>query len=539
MPDWSYQTLFRPLLFQLPAARARAITLGALGTLARYRLGPPLIALLGHTTPAASLRREVWEITFPSPIGLGADVPGNEAALGGLARFGVGFVEVGPVSQAPTSTALLIDRRPLEQAIWLPEPAPGADADTQLATIERSQPLPVPLGVRLAPPHGADAVSAAGEQVALLARFAPFAAFFTLMAPDLAGDATWSDENWREYLMVIQPAVAQYGRPLLIAVPPESDAVTLERIIAPALLLGCAGVAVCGGIMSEEGGRLLGRPTREASLRTVQQIRTRWGAHLGIMAAGGVHEPNDALALLDAGASLVQLDSGLVYAGPGLPKRTNEAIRFEQEQAAPLPGLSLPACLRASWFWLFLLGLGMIVGGVLAWLIAATTVVLPYDEAFVGMTRAELAALNPHLLPFMAHDRVTLAGTMISIGVLYAQLAIHAVRARVHWARQAIAVSATIGFLSFFLFLGFGYFDPLHALAALLLLPLFLLGLRGCADAPPIIPAPDRSNDRAWRWAQWGQLGFVSLGIGLIGGTNPFPLSLIWSLRYWLPEEAI
>jgi hypothetical protein len=46
----------------------------------------------------------------------------------------------------------------------------------------------------------------------------------------------------------------------------------------------------------------------------------------------------------------------------------------------------------------------MIVGGVLAWLIAATTVVLPYDEAFVGMTRAEFAGLNPHLLPFMAHD---------------------------------------------------------------------------------------------------------------------------------------
>ena len=65
----------------------------------------------------------------------------------------------------------------------------------------------------------------------------------------------------------------------------------------------------------------------------------------------------------------------------------------------------------------------MIVGGVLAWLIAATRVVLPYDEAFIGMTRAQLHAANGRLLAFMAHDRVTLAGTMISIGVLYAGLA--------------------------------------------------------------------------------------------------------------------
>jgi dihydroorotate dehydrogenase len=135
----------------------------------------------------------------------------------------------------------------------------------------------------------------------------------------------------------------------------------------------------------------------------------------------------------------------------------------------------------------------------------------------------------------MAHDRVTLAGTMISIGVLYAQLAVHSVCARVHWARQAIAVSATVGFLSFFLFLGFGYFDPLHALAALLLLPLFLLGLRERADAPPIISAPDRSNDWAWRWAQWGQLGFVSLGIGLIGAG--LAIALVGVTRVFVPED--
>ncbi len=535
MPDWSYQTLFRPLLFRLPAARARAVTLGALGALARYRLGPPLIAFLGHTAPAASLRREVWGISFPSPIGLGADVPGNETALGALARFGVGFVEVGPVAHAPAAAVPPIERLLAEQAIRLPEPTLGADAELLLAALERSLPLPVPLGVRLAAAPGVDAATATRERVALLTRFAPYAAFFTLSAACFTGDAAWSDADWQAHLAAVQAVAVGLGRPLLLGVSPDSDTATLERNIAPALALGITGVVVCGGVTTADGSRMLGLPTRAASLHTVQHIRARWGEQVCIVAAGGVHAPSDALALLAAGATLVQLDSGLVYAGPGLPRRTNEAIRFQHERPTPASPSMPRAWLRESWVWLCLLGLGMIVGSILAWLVAATSVVLPYDEAFVGMDRALLAKLNARLLPFMAHDRVTLAGTMISIGVLYAQLALHAVRAHIHWARQAIAVSATVGFLSFFLFLGFGDFDPLHALAALLLLPLFLLGLRGRADAPPAVPVPDLCNNRAWWLAQWGQLSFVGLGLGLVAAG--LGITLIGITTVFVPED--
>src|SRR5688572_32739835 len=121
----------------------------------------------------------------------------------------------------------------------------------------------------------------------------------------------------------------------------------------------------------------------------------------------------------------------------------------------------------------------MLIGGCLAWIVAATRVVLPYDEAFVGLSRAELEAVNGRLLAFLAHDRVTLSGTMIAIGVLYAQLSLFPLRGGELWARRAIMISAAVGFSSFLLFLGFGYFDPLHALVTLLLLPFFLLGLFG------------------------------------------------------------
>lgn len=55
MPDWTYQTLFRPLLFRLAAPQARALTLGALQHLGAHRAGPTLIALMGHTKKASAV----------------------------------------------------------------------------------------------------------------------------------------------------------------------------------------------------------------------------------------------------------------------------------------------------------------------------------------------------------------------------------------------------------------------------------------------------------------------------------------------------
>ena len=67
-----------------------------------------------------------------------------------------------------------------------------------------------------------------------------------------------------------------------------------------------------------------------AQLSKVRLLRESLGERSAIVAAGGVHQPEDALALLAAGANSVMLHSGLVYAGPGLPKRINEAILYDR-----------------------------------------------------------------------------------------------------------------------------------------------------------------------------------------------------------------
>lgn len=234
-----------------------------------------------------------------------------------------------------------------------------------------------------------------------------------------------------------------------------------------------------------------------------------------LIIAGGVTEPADARRLLDAGANVAALDAGLVCSGPALVKRCNEALLSTMPAPAPPEPLSLGAA-RSAWFWALLLGVSMFAGGLLALVIASTRIVLPYDERMAGLTRAAIDAINPRLLPFMAHDRVSLAGTMMSVGIFYAALAWFGIRRGEHWAHVTAIVSAIVGFFSFFFFLGFGYFDPFHAFVTAILTQFTLLCMV-MPLSPRQPPVAEWRETAEWRRGQWGQLMFVLIGAALTG----------------------
>src|SRR5262249_6499447 len=158
-------------------------------------------------------------------------------------------------------------------------------------------------------------------------------------------------------------------------------------------------------------------------------------------------------------------------------KRANEALLSLEHSGESLQARGVERLAKMTWFWAFLMGLGMLIGSALALAIAATRVVLPYDEAFVGMTRDHIAAINPRLLGFMTHDRVSLAGVMTTLGVLYCGLSLFGIRRGAHWAAVTVLASASVGFASFFLFLGFGYLDTLHAFVTGVLFQFLLLAI--------------------------------------------------------------
>lgn len=519
MPDWFYRTVTQPLLFRVPAVPARDFTLGFLGRLARLPSGPAVIDFLGHMRADPRLRQSFLGIDFPTSVGLGPGLDAKAAALPALARFGFGFLEVGPVTPEGATAGRPLKRRPAEEAFWSPDPPASLSLAAAAPRLAEASRLGLPVIARLG----------ASECRRMIEELAPHVHLFSLDTLRTARAAGWSGEEWTAHLRTVLDASP---RPVLLCVPADLDP-EASPFVEAAVAAGVSGLLVDGSVAAAPDGRLIGAPAREPAREQVRRWRSHYGKDFFLIASGGVHEPADALALRDAGADLVQIDSGLVYTGPGLPKRINDVLLFEATRTAEAaPKERAP---EMTWFWSALMGAGMLFGSLLALVIALTRVVLPYDEAFVGMHRHELAEVNSRLLDFMAHDRVSLAGTMVAIGVMYLGISLGGIRRGLHWAQQSVFASALVGFASFFLFLGFGYLDTFHAFVTAVLLQFLLMALHSRLGTYTPETAPPLCGDRAWRRSLWGQLlliihGFALLAVGAV-------ISAIGVTKVFVPED--
>ena len=516
MPDWSYQTVFRPVLFRLSPRGARDLALGCMGALSRLPLGSAVIDFMGHMRPDPRLGHTVAGITFPARVGLGACVDPHLVATRALSRFGIGFLEIGPLTLDATRGGR-IERHDATESLIFQPPRDSPDLDTVLRQLDG---LPdIPVLVRLA--CGEDVGRFEVAATAIIDRLGMRPSGFILELDDPTGCV--------EPIRRLAARARTHGRRLvLVAVSPgtpDAMAATITLLIENRTI---DGVYLDGRTRDVEGRVHVGRPTFGATLDAVRWWRETLprntaigtGAEAGsirhappvLITAGGIHEPLQGVELIEAGSDLVSIDSGLIFSGPGLVKRVNEALLFrqpDQPEAAIRPE-------KLSWFWTCLIAVGMFFGGVLALFIAFTRVVMPYDEAMCGLTRGEILQINQHLLHFMAHDRVTLAGTMLAVGILYFLLSVFGSRRGMHWARRAIIVSASSGFASFFLFLGFGYFDPFHAFVTAVLFQLLVLAIHCDLPRYRALIEPDMINDRAWHLSQWGQLLFIIHGAVLV-----------------------
>ncbi|HEY3963324.1 MAG TPA: hypothetical protein VGM05_02130 [Planctomycetaceae bacterium] len=505
MPDWSYQTVFRPILFRMSPVAARDLALSCMGMLARLPLGTALIDLMGHMRPDSNLQHAVASVQFPGRIGLGARVDPQLLAPQALSRFGVAFLEIGPLTALPVGTGR-IDRDDLAESLTFHAPSenPGIErAVQQLAGLEDVR-LLIHLDARCV-----DIETFQREARSILERLGRRIAGIVLYVVD---PAECADLFKRLAAFATAPE-----RPVrLVAVSTRSadrDVQTITSAVQSRLI---DGVYVDGSVTQVSGHRVLGRHCFEATRQAVARLRSGLPTGAVIVANGGIHEPIQALQLTGAGSDLISVDSGLIFSGPGLPKRINEALLYRiGGRSASSPSVTTRPT-KLSWFWTALMALGMVIGGLLALVIAGTRVVMPYDEASVGMTRDQMIAINEHLLHFMRHDRMTLAGTMLAVGILYLALSIYGSRRGMHWAHVTIVTSAFAGFASFFLFLGFGYFDPFHAFVTAVLLQLLLLAMHCDLSSESRATQPELTNDHAWRLSQWGQLLFIVHGVVLV-----------------------
>lgn len=496
MPDWTYQTVFRPILRQLPYSVAQGIAFGVMGRLGRNPIGRFVVRIMGHAEPSVDVAVEIGGLRFPSPVVLGCGVDLAATAVSTTSLFGFGMIEVGPIVVSDDL----------------------ADSD---ATSEwRDSGLEIPFAGRSVSPIELQTTLAGNRYrngVPVVARLAINTDCCAIQQPLLAIELLSSVVDGFTLAFKTAPQVENFqplvesivdaGGLVLVALPSTEVTPDVLRRLPHTI----SGVIVETRNQAES---LRGKLGDDAELQSTISAVNDCGQLL--IASGGVQEPAEAMKLLRAGANMVVVDSGLAAAGPGLPKRINLTVEglHHDYDAAEFEGVPVA---HRSWFWAGLLGLALTGGGILAVLIGWSRVLLPYDEEYLGMLREEVCSINSNLIPFMSHDRVTLAGTMLSLGPLYLSLAWFGDRRGMHWARVAVLASCFVGFLSFFSFLGFGYFDPFHAFISAILFQFLTLCLRSSQARPQVVDH-DYFNSSAWRRALWGQLLVVVQGIAILCG---------------------
>jgi len=317
--------VLRPLLFALPAEAAHKVGLAALKALGR-RGGAP--------KPIPQRQVSLFGLDFPNPVGLAAGFDKNATAIAGARALGFGFTEVGTVTPRPQPGnpfprlfRLVRDRALINRMGFNND---GFDAvyprveDAQAAGLG-------PIGVNL----GANKASEdrVMDYAAGVRRFADVADYLTINisspnTPDLR--TLQSREALIRLLGRVMEARADRRRqvPILLKIAPDLTEADKDDIAAAALAYGVDGLIVsnttlarpptlCSRHRGEDGG-LSGAPLLAPSTELLADMRVRTDGRVPLVGVGGIMCAEDAKAKLAAGAGLLQLYTGLVYAGPGL-----------------------------------------------------------------------------------------------------------------------------------------------------------------------------------------------------------------------------
>lgn len=334
--------LIRPLVFSLDPEQAHHFALTALKLLQ--------VSLIIPVRPLGDSRvhQELWGLRFPNPVGLAAGYDKNAAVPLIWSAFGFGFAELGTITaQAqegnpkPRIFRLEKDEACINRLGFNNDGA--AAVATRLSTLlPAGRPHPIPLGFNIGKSRVTPLEQAVADYQESYEHLFPFADYFVVNVsspntPDLR-QLQDAERLGRllEAVMVTNRRLASQARanpkPLLVKIAPDLREEELGEIARVALAVGASGLIATNTSTArpalrafsrearEEGG-LSGRPLAKRATEVLRILYRAVEGKLPLIGVGGIFSAEDAYARICAGASLVQVYTGLIYEGPFLPRR--------------------------------------------------------------------------------------------------------------------------------------------------------------------------------------------------------------------------
>jgi len=341
----------RSLLFRLKPEQVHGLTINLLSLVGRVS---PLQALMRGWFSAPHDPVDVFGLSFPNRVGLASGYDKDGLGWRGLSCLGFGHIEVGTVTPRPQSgnPKPRLFRLPEQSALINRMGFPGKGMDFLAHQLKRRPTEKVILGVNLGKNKDTPLAEASQDYLILMERFFPLADYLVInvSSPNTVGLRSLQSFHALNVLLLqlAQKRQSLEGElgvrvPLLVKLAPDLTEQELDDALDAVLSTGMDGVIATNTTISRdrlasplaaEPGGLSGAPLTERSTKMIADIYTRTQSKLPIIGVGGILNVQDAQAKLDAGASLIQVYTGLVYKGPGLVKEIVQGLRVSQNKIA-------------------------------------------------------------------------------------------------------------------------------------------------------------------------------------------------------------
>ncbi|MGL5734768.1 MAG: quinone-dependent dihydroorotate dehydrogenase [Beijerinckiaceae bacterium] len=344
-------SLARPLIHTLDAEMAHRLAVEAL------KFAP--------ARPCADDSRlcvHAFGLTFPNPVGLAAGFDKHAEAFSGALGLGFGFVEMGGVTPQPQpgNPRPRVFRLVEDEAVINRYGLNSEGMDAVAARLARRDRASGIVGINLG--ANKESVDRIADYVTLTDRFCASADFLTInvSSPNTPGLRDLQGEQFLDDLLarcLDARAAKQSVTPLLLKIAPDVSEATLDGIVAVARRRRIDGMIVSNTTIARpaslrsahagETGGLSGRPLFAASTKILAQTFQRVEGQFPLIGVGGIDSAETAWAKIEAGATLVQFYSAMVFKGPGLVGEIKRGLLARLHSEA-LPSLSAVIGRRAG-----------------------------------------------------------------------------------------------------------------------------------------------------------------------------------------------
>jgi dihydroorotate dehydrogenase len=344
---------FRNLLFKLDPETAHRATLRLIRLAGSIQ---PLDMLLRAIYAAPQRPVQAFGLHFSNPLGLAAGYDKDGLAWRGLACLGFSHIEVGTVTPKPQPGNPLprLFRLPAEQALINCMGFPGRGGDFVLHQISKPRPKNLVLGVNIGKNKDTPLEKAVDDYLYLMRVFHSLADYLVVnvSSPNTVGLRQLQGRQALDSLLtqlthereLLRPPGSS-SIPILVKLAPDLSDSELEDALDVSMANGMDGIVATNttlsrdninSALSHKAGGLSGKPLFQRSLAMVEKIYKWTNGKIPIIGVGGIDSTTGVQKMLDAGARLVQIYTGLIYEGPGLVRRILRELPNTTTTAASL-----------------------------------------------------------------------------------------------------------------------------------------------------------------------------------------------------------